>query len=88
MPAVLTPYTGQNIDGRRLGDTMWPWNRVTTPPRPNFAPGNGLPASPLTSTPGSKPMVRSTIDYHGSRVGLPSGWLGFSYDDVPFEFTV
>jgi len=81
-------YTGQNIDGRRLGDTMWPWNRVTTPPRPNFAPGNGLPASPLTSTPGGKPMVRSTIDYHGSRVGLPSGWLGFSYDDVPFEFTV
>lgn len=81
-------YTGQNRDGRRVGDTMWPWNGVITPPRPNFAPGNGLPASLLTATPGSKPTVRSTIDYHGSRVGMPSDWLGFSYDDVPFEFTV
>jgi tyrosinase len=80
-------YTGQNIDGRRLNDTMWPWNGIITPPRPNFAPGNGLPASPLTATPGTKPTVRSTIDYHGSRVGMPLNWLGFSYDDVPFDFT-
>ena len=36
-------YTGQNRDGRRVNDTMWPWNGVITPPRPNFAPGNGLP---------------------------------------------
>jgi tyrosinase len=80
-------YTGQNRDGRRVNDTMWPWNGVKTPPRPNFAPGNGLASSLLTSTPGSKPIVGSTIDYHASRVGLPAGWLGFSYDDVPFEFT-
>ena len=84
--ADLNTYTGQNRDGRRVGDTMWPWNRVTTPPRPNFAPGSGLPSSPLTATPGSKPTVGNMIDYHGSRVGLPLDWLGFSYDDVPFEF--
>jgi tyrosinase len=80
-------YTGQNVDGRRIGDTMWPWNRIITPPRPDFAPGNGLPASPLTAAPGSKPSVHSTIDYHGSRVAMPSAWLAFSYDDVPFDFT-
>ena len=79
-------YTGQNRDGRRVNDTMWPWNRVTTPPRPNFAPGNGLPGSPVTATPGSKPTIRNMIDYYGSRVALPLDWLGFSYDDVPFEF--
>jgi tyrosinase len=80
-------YTPQNRDGRRLNDTMWPWNGVITPPRPNFAPGTGLPASPQTATPGSRPTVRHMIDYHGSRTGLPLDWLGFSYDDVPFEFT-
>jgi tyrosinase len=67
---------------------MWPWNGIITLPRPNFAPGNGLPASPLTAVPGTKPTVRSMVDYQGSRVALPSGWIGFSYDDVPFEFTV
>jgi tyrosinase len=81
-------YTGENRDGRRAGDTMWPWNGIITLPRPNFAPGNGLPASPLTAVPGTKPTVRSMVDYQGSRVALPSGWIGFSYDDVPFEFTV
>jgi tyrosinase len=80
-------YTGQNRDGRRLDDTMWPWNGVTTPPRPDFAPGSGLATSTLTSAPGVKPAVRSTIDYHGCRVGMPADWLGFSYDDVPFDFT-
>lgn len=84
----VNTYTGQNRDGRRVDDTMWPWNGVITPPRPNFAPGSGLPVSALTSAPGAAPTVRSTIDYHGSRVGLPADWLGFSYDDVPFDFTV
>ncbi len=86
-PDDLNAYTPQNRDGRRPNDTMWPWNGVITPPRPNFAPGSGLPASPLTPTPGTKPTVRSMIDYHGSRAGLPLDWVGFSYDDVPFEFT-
>ena len=79
-------YTGQNQDGRRVNDTMWPWNGVTTFPRPNFAPGNGLPSSPLTPTPGTQPTIGQMIDYHGSRVALPLDWLGFSYDDVPFDF--
>jgi tyrosinase len=79
-------YTPQNRDGRRVNDTMWPWNRVITRPRPNFAPGGGLPASPLTPTPGNAPTIRSTIDYQGSRIALPLDWLGFSYDDVPFDF--
>jgi tyrosinase len=79
-------YTGQNIDGRRVNDTMWPWNGVITLPRPNFAPGTGLPGSSLTPTPGAKPTIRNMIDYHGSRVALPLDWLGFSYDDVPFDF--
>jgi tyrosinase len=79
-------YTGQNRDGRRINDTMWPWNGVTTPPRPNFAPGGGLPGSPATPAPGAAPTVRSTIDYHASRVALPLDRLGFSYDDVPFDF--
>ena len=86
-PDDLNTYTPQNRDGRRLNDTMWPWNGVITPPRPNFAPGSGLPPSPVTATPGNKPTVRSMIDYHASRVGLPMDWVGFSYDDVPFEFT-
>ena len=85
--ASAATYTGQNRDGRRVADTMWPWNGVVTPPRPNFAPGGGLPASTLTATPGARPTLGSAIDYHGSRTGLPLNWLGFSYDDVPFEFT-
>lgn len=83
----LNTYRPQNIDGRRLNDTMWPWNGIITPPRPGFAPGSGLPASGLTASPGKKPTVGSMIDYHASRVGMPLDWLGFSYDDVPFEFT-
>jgi tyrosinase len=79
-------YTRQDRDGRRLDDTTWPWNGVITPPRPNFAPGGALPGSPLTPTPGGTPTIRSMIDYHGSRVALPGDWLGFSYDDVPFDF--
>ena len=79
-------YTAQNRDGRRVNDTMWPWNGVITPPRPNFAPGSGLPVSPLTVTPGLTPTIRSMIDYHGSRIAASSAWLGYSYDDVPFDF--
>jgi tyrosinase len=85
-PDDLNSYQGQNRDGRRVDDTMWPWNGVITPPRPDFAPGTGLPGSPVTATPGSKPAIRNMIDYHGSRVAVPLDWLGFSYDDVPFEF--
>ena len=71
-----------NRPGHRLGDTMWPWNGTTSPPRPATAPGGTFPASASTAAPGLKPKVRSMIDYQAVGGG-PS--LGFAYDDVPFE---
>ena len=68
--------------GHRLGDTMWPWNGVTSPPRPSTAPGGRFPASTLTTAPGVRPTVRSMIDYQAVGGGAS---LGFAYDDVPFE---
>jgi tyrosinase len=69
--------------GHNLEDTMWPWNLVTTPPRPPTAPGGDFPDSALTVAPGSTPKVRAMIDYQGA---LSAGdRLGFDYDDVPFE---
>jgi tyrosinase len=68
--------------GHNLGDTMWPWNGVTSPPRPNTAPGGPMAASALTSAPGPTPTVRSMIDYQAANGGAH---LGFDYDDVPFE---
>ncbi|MGH3994466.1 MAG: hypothetical protein ACRDSN_18640, partial [Pseudonocardiaceae bacterium] len=63
---------------------MWPWNGITTPPRPATAPGGTLPPSPLTDAPGPRPKVRDMIDYQG--IHTPANRLGFDYDDVPFEF--
>lgn len=68
--------------GHRLGDTMWPWNGVTSPPRPSTAPGGVLASSPSTTAPGPTPTVGSMIDYQAVAGGPP---LGFAYDDVPFE---
>jgi tyrosinase len=62
---------------------MWPWNQVTTPPRPPTAPGGTLAPSPLTSAPGLSPAVGALIDYQG--ILTPPTRLGFDYDDVPFE---
>jgi tyrosinase len=69
--------------GHNLDDTMWPWNQVTTPPRPPAAPGGTLAPSPLTSAPGLSPTVGDLIDYQGFLT--PSSHLGFDYDDVPFQ---
>lgn len=69
--------------GHNLDDTMWPWNQVTTPPRPPSAPGGTLAPSPLTSAPGPSPTVGELIDYQG--ILTPQSRLGFDYDDVPFE---
>ena len=33
---------GGNRIGHNLPDSMWPWNGVTTPPRPSTAPGGRL----------------------------------------------
>lgn len=78
---AFAPATGNRI-GHRLGDTMWPWNGVTTPPRPSTAPGGTFPPSPSTTAPGLKPTVRSMMDYQAVGGGAA---LGFAYDDVPFQ---
>ncbi|AUB42580.1 TYR, tyrosinase [Nostoc flagelliforme CCNUN1] len=84
-PQELETYTPENRDGRRLTDTMWPWNGVVTPPRPNFAPGGQLPGSPVTSSPGTMPMVQDMIDFQGYET--PTARLGYGYDDIPYEFS-
>ncbi|MEA2685584.1 MAG: tyrosinase, partial [Actinomycetota bacterium] len=69
--------------GHNLNDTMWPWNQVSTSPRPPTAPGGTMAPSGLVSVPGLKPTVGSMIDYQG--VVTPASRLAFDYDDVPFE---
>lgn len=68
--------------GHRLPDTMWPWNGVTAAPRPTTAPGGGLASSPLTTAPGPAPTVGAMLDFQDVAGGP---WLGFAYDDVPFQ---
>jgi tyrosinase len=70
--------------GHNSNDTMWPWNQVTTAPRPPTAPGGTMAPSLLTAAPGLRPAVQSMIDYQGVRTAASR--LGFDYDDVPFEF--
>jgi tyrosinase len=70
-----------NQIGHRLPDTMWPWNGITTLPRPPTAPGGTMAPSKVTSQPGNTPTVGSMLDYQGVGGG-PS--LGFAYDDVPY----
>jgi tyrosinase len=70
--------------GHNLKDTMWPWNQIIGTPRPPTAPGGNFPVSALISAPSSTPTVGEMIDYHGV-INL-SNRIGFSYDDVPFEF--
>ena len=70
--------------GHNSSDTMWPWNQVTTAPRPPTAPGGTMAPSLLTAAPGLSPTVESMIDYQGMLTAASR--LGFDYDDVPFEF--
>jgi tyrosinase len=79
-PASFSP--GARV-GHRLPDTMWPWNGVTTAPRPATAPGGALLSSPTAVAPGPAPTVAQLFDYQG--VVAPNNRLGFGYDDVPFE---
>lgn len=82
-PAVAASYQGgTNPVGHNLNDSMWPWNGVTTPPRPPIAPGGTLAASPCTAAPGPQPVVRSCLDFQGSIA--PAARMGFDYDDVSF----
>lgn len=80
-PTASQTFSNGSRPGHRINDTMWPWNGVITPPRPNFAPGGALAASPSTTLPGAAPTVRSMLDYQGKVGGIA---LGFDYDDVPF----
>ena len=80
-PRAFAPAVPNRI-GHRLADTMWPWNGVTTPPRPRTAPGGRFAASPSTAEPGNTPTVGAMLDHQAVGGGAP---LGFAYDDVPFE---
>jgi tyrosinase len=82
-PDDADAYSGQDFDGRRLDDTLWPWNGVTDPPRPDFAPGGTLAPSPAAAAPGPEPTLRSMIDFQGRT--NPPDRLGYGYDTVPFE---
>jgi len=68
--------------GHRLPDTMWPWNGVITPPRPNVAPGGTLAPSLCTGAPGLQPRVQDCLDYQGAVNAAAR--MGFDYDDVRF----
>jgi tyrosinase len=71
-----------NPIGHNLPDTMWPWNGVTSPPRPPTAPGGSMASSPCVSAPGPQPLVQSSLDYQGVVSALARE--GFDYDDVRF----
>lgn len=79
--AAFDTVTPPNRVGHNLADTMWPWNGVTTPPRPGFALGGTLAASPCVAAPGPRPRVSDCFDYQGA-IRLSNN-MGFSYDDVP-----
>lgn len=83
-PDDLNVYEGEDVDGRRLDDSTWPWNNVVTPPRPDFAPGGPMASSPTTAAPGEQPTIRSVIDYQGHTSAAAR--IGYGYDAVPFEF--
>jgi tyrosinase len=78
-------YQGQNRDGRRLDDSIWPWNGVTTSPRPNFAPRGPLAPSSETAAPGARPTIRGLIDFQGHTSAAAR--IGCGYDVVPYEFS-
>lgn len=81
-PAAYDTAAADRI-GQGLPDTMWPWNGVTTSPRPSTAPGGTLAMSHAVKAPGPQPRVSDALDYQG-RIN-PASRLGFDYDDVPFS---
>ena len=70
--------------GNYIDDTLWPWNGHIGDPRPRNAPGTYFPSSPFLNVPGRYPDIRSAMDFQG-QIDLSRN-LGFSYDDVPFDF--
>jgi tyrosinase len=80
-PAAFAPADTPRI-GRSLGDTLWPWNQDTHPPRPQIPlPSKGMPSSAATPAPGAAPRLADMLDYQRTKGGRA---LGFDYDDVPF----
>ena len=71
--------SGSPANGQAVLDTMWPWNGVTSPPRPSTAPGGFFPLQFGLNAPPTNPRPADAIDYEAS-----SG-MGFAYDDVPFK---
>jgi tyrosinase len=86
-PAIAGTYrfltAGATRIGHNLPDTMWPWNNNTTDPRPSTAPGGTLARAAHAAAPTPSPAVREMLDWQGKL--NPAAWLGFDYDDVPFE---
>lgn len=83
-PLGSHPGAGPIPIGHYLMDSMWPWNQVTTPPRPTTAPGGAFPQTVgRVGFPPLQPRPLDTIDYE-SNTGNSSA-LGFGYDDVPFK---
>lgn len=68
------------LEGHNLGDSLWPWNGIVTPPRPSTAPGGALARSPCVSAPGLTPLVADMLDYKGVMSGTAR--QGFDYDDI------
>lgn len=82
-PADIETYDpfGETGPGDQLAHTMWPWNGVTTPPRPSSAPGRRMPQLTFQSMPSEEVTVQETIDYIGKVEGNTHN---YDYDDVPF----
>jgi tyrosinase len=75
---------GADRIGNYLDDSLWPWCGLVGDPRPRTAPGTYFPISPFLSVPDRFPLIREAIDFQGQN-DLAAN-LGFSYDDVPFDF--
>lgn len=70
------------LAGHNLGDSLWPWNGIVTPPRPSTAPGGDLARSASVTAPGPSPLVKQMLDYLGRLSAAAQ--MGFAYDDVSF----
>jgi len=64
---------------------MWPWDNITggigAAARPSIAILTPLPVTLSAMAPGSKPTVKSMIDYLGIASPNPGNDLGFGFDD-------
>jgi len=61
-PLGSHPGSGSTPIGHYLMDTMWPWNQVTTPPRPSTAPGGAFPIQNLR-------VVSRNLSFHSAQPG-------------------